>query len=304
MDLLQEIRNDFAGIEDGGVIAVNALGTSENIIINRNKTEGLMIGILIDENVPSINETFTTCHIFDSNFTYKGNNKRYLFLSCKLIDYRNEFASLCCEFVEPGPDGKYRKELLENPLNWWKKWINLLGNSITERNIYCVIAEMMALDYLFQKDNSITWLAAKAGVRDIESDTDTFEVKSTIRRTGYEITISSPYQLDAKKSFWILFCRMEESNNEGFSINDMYEKLISDGYDKQKLTTELLMQGLDLTNHICNIKYKAIEKVKYLVDNDFPKIVDSSFVGGHRPKGIDKITYTVNLNSINGTNWN
>ena len=35
MDLLQEIRNDFAGIEDGGVIAVNALGTSENIIINR-----------------------------------------------------------------------------------------------------------------------------------------------------------------------------------------------------------------------------------------------------------------------------
>lgn len=304
MDLLQEIRNDFAGIKEGSVIELMALGSEEHIIISKNKKEGLMIGIPVTETVPSINESFTSCQIFDSYFTYKGKNERYLFLSCKLFDYRNEFASLCCEFVEPGPNGKYRNELLNNPLNWWKKWIILLGNTITERNIYCVIAEMMALDYLYKKDNSITWHAAKAGVRDIESDTDTFEVKSTIRRTGYEITISSSFQLDNETPFWLLFCRMEESNDNGFSIKDMFDILVNDGYDKQKLTNELAMQGLDLSNHICNIKYKAIERIRYLVDNSFPKIVDSSFVGGHRPAGIDKITYTVNLNAIQGQPWN
>ena len=303
MTLLQEIRNDFAGIAEGAVIRIESLGSEENIIVSRDSRNGLMIGMQIDDSVPGVNESFTSCHLFDSYFFMNGSNQRYLFLSCSLLEYRREFASLCCEFVEPGPGGQYRKELLTDPLAWWLKWINLLGNTVSERNIYCVIAEMIALDFLFQNDNTVTWLAAKAGVRDIESDTETFEVKSTIRRTGHEAVISSSFQLDSDKNFWILFCRMEENKSEGVSIRNMFDTLVGHGYDRQKLTDELSRQGLDLSNHICGIKYKAIEKVKYLVDDDFPKIVDASFVGGHRPNGIDKITYTVDLASVKGEIW-
>lgn len=303
MKLLQELRYDFAGITEGSVIAVTSLGETEKIIVHRSKTDGIMVGLQIDDKVPPISEFFTSCRIFDSYFTYKGQKERYLFLSCNALDFKHEFASLCCEFLEPGPNDQYREELLNNPRNWWRKWIKLLGNSITERNVYCVIAEMTVLDYLFQQDNTVSWLAAKRGVRDIESDTETFEVKSTIRRTGYEITISSSFQLDNIKPFWIFFCRMEECKNEGFSIKDMYQQLISHGYDDQKLLNELTVQGLDLNNHLCNEKYKIIERTKYLVDENFPKITDSSFVGGHRPKGVDKITYTVDLNAIEGRTW-
>lgn len=303
MNLLQEIRNDFAGIKEGGIISITSLGEDDDVIISKSKEEGYIIGIGIEENVPNIDESFTTCHLFTSYIVLKRFRKRYLLLSCNSEWFKREFASLCCDFVEPGPNYSYRKDLLKNPLIWWKKWINLLGNTISEKNVYCIISEMIALDYLFQRDKSVIWLATSAGVRDIESDTGTYEVKSTIRRTGYDVTINSVYQLDNKKDFWLLFFRMEESKDSGISINDMYNLLLSHGYDKEKLDKELKKQGINRDNHICNIKYKVIERVKYLVDNAFPKIVDSSFVDGHRPKGIDKITYTVDLSVVNGIPW-
>lgn len=303
MDLLQEIRNDFSGIEEGRIIPITSLGKNDDVIITKSKEEGYVIGICVDDSVPSIDESFTTCHLFTSYLVMNNTRKRCLFLSCNSESFKREFASLCCDFVEPGSNYIYRIELLKNPLVWWKKWINLLGNTVSEKNVYCVIAEMLALDTIFQEDKSAVWLAAKAGVRDIETNTGTYEVKSTIRRTGYDVTINSVYQLDNNKDFWLLFLRMEESKDDGVSINDMCRLLLSHGYDREKLDNELKKQGINRDNHICNIKYRVIERVKYLVDNEFPKIVDSSFIDGHRPKGIDKITYSVDLSVVKGCSW-
>ncbi len=304
MTLLQEIRNDFTGLSEGMTIELTCLEDKYKAIVTKTKKEGLMVGFPVDPDFEDISEPFTSCKYFTEMFTYKDETKKYLFLSCKIPNYQHEFASLCCEFLEPGPRGQYREEILKNPAAWWKKWTEILGNSITERNVYCVIAEMMVLDSLFQKDKTVTWLAAKAGVRDIESDTETAEVKSTIKRTGYEVTISSPYQLDSSKPFWLYFCRMEEAKTDGYSIKDMYNLLLKHGYNEIQLNNELQSQRLNLASHECNIKYKALEKLRFLVDENFPQITDSSFIGGHRPQGVDKIKYSVHLDSIKGEIWN
>ncbi len=299
MSLIKELRDDFMGIRDGQVISVSGF-ENDDVIVFRNRTEGIMVGIKIGPEVPSISETFTSCHLFDSYFTNKEKNNRYLFLACKELGFSHEFASLCCDFVDPGEDGRYRKELLSDPFTWWKKWIELLGNTVTERNVYSVIAEMIVLDHLFQKDKTVVWTAANAGVRDLETESQSIEVKSTVRRTEYEAVISSSFQLKSKKPLWLVFVRMEENSHDGYSIADMYGQLIQHGYDSVKLQKELKQQGIDLTNHICKIKYRIIERIRYRVDDNFPKIVDSSFVDGRIPKGVDKITYTVDLNSVNG----
>ena len=41
--------------------------------------------------------------------------------------------------------------------------------------------------------------------------------------------------------------------------------------------------------------------ILYDVDDDFPAIRESSFVGGILPKGVETITYTVTLDGIDGT---
>ncbi len=298
--LLQNIRNAFMGLSVGSVLTVSEPDSPEEIIVAKNASEGVMVGIQIDDNVPKINENFASCHLFDSYFSYGNENKRYLFLGCRILKLRHEFASLCCEFLEPGPNYIYRKELLKDPLSWWKKWKDLIGNSITEKNVYCVIAEMMTLDLLFRNNKDVSWLAAIAGVRDIEANNETIEVKSTIQRSGYEATISSSFQLDSQKPLSLYFFRMEKNDRDGYSIEDLYNILLSHGYNSEKLIKELANQGIDLSNHISKIKYKCLELIKYKVDEDFPKIVDSSFVGGQKPKGINTITYSIDLNVVPG----
>ena len=38
------------------------------------------------------------------------------------------------------------------------------------------------------------------------------------------------------------------------------------------------------------------------MDDSFPAIKDESFVGGHLPKGVRSITYTVSLDGLDATN--
>ena len=113
-----------------------------------------------------------------------GNTRNYLILSSAFEEFRHEFAALCTEFVEPGEHGANRVDLLENPLDWWKRWKELVGNTSREQRVYNVIAEMVVLNYLFKSDFSIEWAAAKSGSHDIEGIQDSYEVKSTIKGYG------------------------------------------------------------------------------------------------------------------------
>ncbi len=53
---------------------------------------------------------------------------------------------------------------MAEPLDWWKKWRELMGNAISNKEAYSVIAEMMVLDDLYVNDNTIEWTAVNAEV--------------------------------------------------------------------------------------------------------------------------------------------
>ena len=110
----------------------------------------------------------------------------------------------------------------------------MLGDSKTKRHSYDVIAELLALDLLYSQDKSIIWTAAQAGSHDIESDSISFEVKSTVKKSETSVTISSQHQLLSQKPLYLLFCRMEKSSL-GLSINDLKTRLVSHGYDETLL---------------------------------------------------------------------
>ena len=71
---------------------------------------------------------------------------------------------------------------MAEPLDWWKKWRELMGNAISSKEAYSVIAEMMVLDDLYVNDNTIEWTAVNAGSHDIEGYESSYEVKSTVKR--------------------------------------------------------------------------------------------------------------------------
>ncbi|WP_236897758.1 PD-(D/E)XK motif protein [Clostridium beijerinckii] len=299
MNILDEIREYFASTKRGVREIENVPKQFPGLAIRINGEYGVAVPF---DNKKDINEKFANARLYSKEMCIDGIIKKYLILSCFLENVRNEFATLCAQFINPGENGEDRNKLLNNPIEWWSHWKELLGNSIYDKKAYNIIAEMLVLEQLYKLNSYIEWSAANNGSHDIESDNESFEVKSTIKRYGSIITITGQHQLFSKKELYLYFCRLEESNI-GLSINDMKIRLINLGYDEDKMEMQLLKQGYEFGSSTRDIKYKVLEKRKYFVDDNFPKITKDSFKEGIFPKSVVQITYSLDLDGIDYTVW-
>ena len=300
MTILEEIRDAFASMQSYGAMPVKGLDDEYMAYIVR-IPDGYGVAIPVD-NKMEIAEIFNSCKFRTGLLSIGGVPSNYLMLISAFEEYRYEFASLCTELLNPGENGKDRKALLDNPLNWWKRWKELVGNGIKERAVYSVIAEMYVLEHKLKSDPSAEWTATRMGSRDIECNGESGEVKSTCKRYGAEINISGQHQLEHKKPLYLYFIRMEESL-EGISVNDMKKRLVNAGYDSGKLEIELQHQGFERGASIRDRKYRILEKRKYVVDESFPYITKESFKNNQLPSGITHIVYTVDLDAVSYTTW-
>ena len=300
MTILEEIRDAFASMQSYGAMPVKGLDDEYMAYIVR-IPDGYGVAIPVD-NKMEIAENFNSCKFRTGLLSIGGVPSNYLMLISAFEEYRYEFASLCTELLNPGENGKDRKALLDNPLNWWKRWKELVGNGIKERAVYSVIAEMYVLEHKLKSDPSAEWTATRMGSRDIECNGESGEVKSTCKRYGAEINISGQHQLEHKKPLYLYFIRMEESL-EGISVNDMKKRLVNAGYDSGKLEIELQHQGFERGASIRDKKYRILEKRKCVVDESFPYITKESFKNNQLPSGITHIVYTVDLDAVSYTTW-
>lgn len=299
MDLLNEIRECFASITSGARL-LRSLPTDYSAFVIRTH-EGYGVAIKYEDS-HVILENFANCKLYNRELNIDGETHLFLILECSLESLRYEFATICAQFVDPGVNGVERKKIIGNPLNWWKKWKNLIGNSIVNKSAYHIIAEMLVLDYLYSNNSHIKWTAVESGVHDIESSEESYEVKSTIKRYGSTVTISGQFQLNSSTNVYLYFIRLENSP-VGISINDIRNSLVQKGYSIELIEEQLKKLGYEYGLSIRDEKYTVLEKRKYLIDQNFPKITKESFKSNKIPDSIIHITYTVDLDGLEYTNW-
>lgn len=299
MTLLEEIR-EYLATEVNGARRLTAVDSKYPAWTIRSGEEfGVAVPYSSDEPVA---ETFASCAIHARNFTIEDYS-RFLVLTSTDETLRYEFSSVCADFADPGRNGEKRIALVSDPFEWWENWRELLGNAVSESKVYSVIGEMMALDSLVRKKKDVIWEAVNGGTHDIESADASYEVKSTLEKYNAQVTISSQNQMDNdRKRLFLYFCRLESSIH-GVSINDMVERLATDGYDRTKLEKQLEQMGYEEGSMSRTKRYKCLEKRKYTVDDNFPKITKESFREDKLPRSIVKIDYTVNLDGIDYDRW-
>lgn len=226
-----------------------------------------------------------------------------LILACNSMNLRNEFAVVCENFVFPGENGEARKALIEAPANWWRNWKALLGNKSQNKEAYSILAELLTAEKLLKEGEHVLWAGADHSTHDIEADLGSVEVKSTITRYGYEITINSIYQMRPAegKDLFLSFLRLERSEM-GRSINDVVNSLKDLGYDAEQLESGLGKQGLERGRTARDCKYKIIEWKRYQVNETFPAITEFSFKDNRIPASVTKLNYTIDLSGIAGKN--
>lgn len=296
MNVSDEIREKFASLSslNNGFLELISLPSQYPAYIYVDQT-GYSVAVRCDKDL-KVKEYFAGAMFFSENRLINGEEVWFLVLNTQNSFLRNEFAAVCAEFVNPGENGLLREKLIKNPLAWWNNWKELMGNTSCEKMVYSVIAEMVILSKLYESDKSLLWAAVEAGSHDIEGDSVSYEVKSSLKRYDTLVTISGQFQLLNQKPLYLMFCRMEQSK-EGVSIDDMVEKLIKQGYDQYLLESQLFRMGYEKNMNDRKRKYKFHEIRKISVDDDFPKIVPESFKGDKLPAYIKQITYTLDLST-------
>lgn len=245
------------------------------------------------------NEHFSTAHIWTSeNAVIDGLTTDLLLLTCSDVELRNEFAVICSQFVSTSEDGAERKKLISKPEAWWSNWKSLIGNSQSDPEVYSKLGELIVVEKLLQEGRQPKWSGIESSTHDVELSDRSYEVKSTIKRYGYEVEISSIYQLrKAGETLDLVFFRFERSQL-GRTLDDLVESLTSLGYSRMKIEKVLGKAGLEKGCIARSIRYKILEMKVFAVDDEFPSLTLDSFIGGQLPQNVTKVKYTVDLSGI------
>lgn len=300
MDLVDNIQNNFNRGYYNKAMVIESLPTEFPAWTIKNE-RWFGVALVVDANLDFI-ERFSSAMLWTTYAEIENENYKLLVFSCVEEELRNEFAIICGQFVDPGEAGIARKEIVGNPQKWWNRWKGLLGNAISSNEAYSVLGEMITYAYLMENGYKAVWTGIDGGTKDIETQLEDFEVKSTVKRYDYLISVSSKYQMNSEaKKLNLIFCRFEKSSF-GICINDLVDRLVLSGENEEKINIKLQSCGFEIGAVARSIKYNLLEMKKYPVNEKFPAITDKSFIGGQIPVNVVKIVYTVDLVGIESEN--
>lgn len=298
-DLINEIKLHFSSSREG-IRSINNINDGETFTVKESNRYG--VGIINKNNVV-INEKFSNVSLKNVKYLFNNQEIEILLLSSTLFSHRLEFAYLCAQFVELGKQNENRNSVIESPLEWWTKWQELLGNSISNKTVYSVIAELYVWKLELENKKKSLWMGPETASHDIQSDTYNLEVKSTLSKYKNEITISGQFQLINNSKLFIVYVKMEEVVH-GMSINSLVSELVKLGENEDSINKKLIKLGYEMGASIRDTAQFRINEIRYYpVDEEFPQITPDSFVGGIVPKGIKKIVYTVDLEGLEYDKW-
>lgn len=269
-------------------------------ILKNNDIYGVAIPYYEDE---IITESFSNMDFGTQKLNFDGSGpETYLTLTSKDFKYKDEFSHLCLDFIYPGHNGENRERLLENPLSWWVRWRDLVGNRIRNQKPYSVVAELLTIKRLQELGNEeIHWFELESPTHDIETLNAKYEVKSSLTKRKTEISISSQFQLSSEFPLFVIYYRMEESA-DGFSVDDVVD-LISTPENKMDYNIKLSEYGLPQGSTARKIKYTVLESRKYEVNENFPILKLSDINNEQLLLHLQRLNYTIDLTGIDFDEW-
>lgn len=166
--------------------------------------------------------------------------------------------------------------------------IGLFGELIVLRNL--VRINPLALK---------TWTGPDRGRFDFFGGGNALEVKTSFQRQGIVLTIHGHDQLDPPLdgNLHLIALQIEETPAGGESLNDIVNSLVSAGVNQAEIYGKLARLGFfpETLMLIDDQRFGLVEQRIYLVNNEFPRITGSSFVGGALPRGVISLSYQLDL---------
>jgi hypothetical protein len=226
----------------------------------------------------------------------------YLEIVCHDASLELAFAQLCSDLIEvvAGSDTAAMEARIH-----YDRWRALFApqrrSGLSRNEIVGILGELITLADVVRhrKDRSIDiWTGPSKAARDFESGGHFIEVKSTTSRNGIIVGIHGLQQLDVPDGadLHLVVHRLTPSEM-GISVDDQIEVLVSFGVDRIALYEKLSIAGYDWadTAGYAGLRFRRETTNWYRVDEEFPRLVSKSIVGGALPAGVINVEYAVDL---------
>ena len=225
-------------------------------------------------------------------------------IACTDSSINETFAVLAGQLAADLDGASDRLRTVRSTLDAWRWfWSNRPG-PLSDEDEIGLFGELWFLHRWLSRADSLRWWRGPLGNRhDFVSPDVSVEVKATSLRTDGPARhqVSNLDQLDSPLTgslllFSVIAVRDELSAN---SLAGMIDLLTTDASNRGVLP--LWQQLLDAAGwHVAYAdRYRSglrvVSEELYRVDGTFPRIIRSSFVGGHVPVGVDDIRYSIDL---------
>lgn len=236
-------------------------------------------------------------------------SRRYLDLACRRPDLFDVFAVIAAEVLgavsetRQTPDGAAIRVL--------DRWRALLARGSSEapsiETLAGLWAELAHVREVCRIDprGLVCWRGPDDAIHDLRVGNDALEVKATLVRTGWRVTIHGLDQLEVPSDGSLHFAvsRLEHVVGGGVSVPELADDIVSLGADATLLYERLASAGLQ-AEHMAATRqhgFRLLNERVWMVDAKFPRITRASFVGGTVPSGVARIDYQLDLAAYDGS---
>ncbi len=187
-----------------------------------------------------------------------------------------------------------------------ERWQQLMAgppSPLLSRNALAgLLAELHVLEALAARDPTVAvdmWCGPEGGRHDFASLHGAVEVKATTAREGFKVQIHGILQLDQPEhgSLTVFAEQLEEVHQGGDSVTDAIERLQQLEISRQGFRDRLEAIGFrSLDGGIYQkFRFSVLRRAVAAVDDNFPRIVRSSFTDSGLPDRATDISYSIDV---------
>ncbi|MGY1665935.1 PD-(D/E)XK motif protein [Geodermatophilus sp. SYSU D00696] len=227
-----------------------------------------------------------------------GARRLFIDVACHRVELRDVFERLAgeiCERVLARPD-EYRT-IPQLTLSRWRQLLEAGKEPLGESGLMGIYGELWVLRQMVAEDplrRIEHWVGPDRAVHDFRRGAVAVEVKTSSSQNGRTVEIHGSEQLAAPTAgrLYLVYLRLREAW-AGMTLRQLIDEIRGLGVDPVDFEQMLARTGISESSD--TRPFEVREELWYHIDETFPRVVPTSFIGGRVPEGVLNLNYQLDL---------
>ncbi len=229
----------------------------------------------------------------------------YIKIICLDDSLENVFSFLISRLIRLISDGSTPNKATIDAVSEFRRLLSRAGGPLpSDEEILGLTGELVFISQIIKKDQSFWkgWNGPSGSSRDFTWDKIDVEIKASYQAGEPKITINNLNQLEpiSGRSLFLFHSIFVDNPKGNITVPGLFEEIQSKIEDKEEFEETVFKAGYSKEHKELWMEYKfsLSECSSYSIDDEFPRINETSFKNGLIPESISKIRYEIDLNKV------